>query len=143
MSSLLLSEFLRQTGGTAIIDGGLATELERHGADLNDPLWSAKCLLSSPQSHLIRQVYSYCYTIRTISTLRFPSLHFLIKLLPLHLYNYITLLINSYTCLHFLFPLLKYTNGDLRVRLFTNLFFILFSYNIYLWTVIEIVSYWT
>ncbi|XP_004493696.1 selenocysteine methyltransferase [Cicer arietinum] len=57
MSSLLLSEFLRQTGGTAIIDGGLATELERHGADLNDPLWSAKCLLSSPQSHLIRQVH--------------------------------------------------------------------------------------
>ncbi|XP_016741896.1 homocysteine S-methyltransferase 2 isoform X3 [Gossypium hirsutum] len=49
---LLMKEFLRQMGGTAVIDGGLATELELHGADLNDPLWSAKCLLTSP--HLIR-----------------------------------------------------------------------------------------
>ncbi|TKY62424.1 Selenocysteine methyltransferase [Spatholobus suberectus] len=53
--SSLMADFLRQTGGTAVIDGGLATELERHGADLNDPLWSAKCLFSSP--HLIRQVH--------------------------------------------------------------------------------------
>ncbi|GAY40643.1 hypothetical protein CUMW_053530 [Citrus unshiu] len=53
MSSSLMTDFLRQSGGTAVIDGGLATELERHGADLNDPLWSAKCLLTSP--HLIRQ----------------------------------------------------------------------------------------
>ncbi|KAK8486505.1 hypothetical protein V6N13_045939 [Hibiscus sabdariffa] len=51
----LMKEFLRQTGGAAVIDGGLATELERHGADLNDPLWSAKCLLTSP--HLIRSVH--------------------------------------------------------------------------------------
>ncbi|MED6106793.1 hypothetical protein PIB30_007821 [Stylosanthes scabra] len=55
MSSSLINDFLRRTGGTAVIDGGLATELERKGADLNDPLWSAKCLLSSP--HLIRQVH--------------------------------------------------------------------------------------
>ncbi|KAK9206649.1 hypothetical protein WN943_016928 [Citrus x changshan-huyou] len=55
MSSSLMTDFLRQSGGTAVIDGGLATELERHGADLNDPLWSAKCLLTSP--HLIRQVH--------------------------------------------------------------------------------------
>ncbi|KAK7336778.1 hypothetical protein VNO77_17326 [Canavalia gladiata] len=54
-SSSLIADFLHQKGGTAVIDGGLATELERHGADLNDPLWSAKCLLSSP--HLIRQVH--------------------------------------------------------------------------------------
>jgi homocysteine S-methyltransferase len=38
-----------------ILDGALATELERHGADLSDPLWSAKCLLESPQ--LIRKVH--------------------------------------------------------------------------------------
>lgn len=57
MSSSLISDFLHRAGGTAIIDGGLATELERHGADLNDPLWSAKCLISIPQSHLIRQVH--------------------------------------------------------------------------------------
>lgn len=49
-----MSDFLRECGGVAVIDGGLATELERHGADLNDPLWSAKCILTSP--HLIRTV---------------------------------------------------------------------------------------
>ncbi|KAJ9188098.1 hypothetical protein P3X46_003490 [Hevea brasiliensis] len=54
-NSPLLTDFLRQSGGVAIIDGGLATELEQHGADLNDPLWSAKCLLTSP--HLIRTVH--------------------------------------------------------------------------------------
>ncbi|KAK6164647.1 hypothetical protein DH2020_001511 [Rehmannia glutinosa] len=50
-----MSDFLSQCGGVAVIDGGLATELERHGADLHDPLWSAKCLLTSP--HLIRTVH--------------------------------------------------------------------------------------
>ncbi|PRQ26052.1 putative methyltransferase [Rosa chinensis] len=54
-SSSSMREFLRQAGGVAVVDGGLATELERHGADLNDPLWSAKCLLTS--SHLIRAVH--------------------------------------------------------------------------------------
>lgn len=50
-----MREFVESEGrAAAVVDGGLATELERHGADLNDPLWSAKCLLSSP--HLIRQV---------------------------------------------------------------------------------------
>ncbi|KAL6500510.1 sulfide-quinone oxidoreductase [Orobanche hederae] len=49
----VMSDFLRQCGGVAVMDGGLATELERHGANLNDPLWSAKCLLTLP--HLIRK----------------------------------------------------------------------------------------
>jgi homocysteine S-methyltransferase len=31
-----------------VIDGGLATELERHGCVLVDPLWSAKVLLENP-----------------------------------------------------------------------------------------------
>lgn len=31
-----------------VLDGALATELERRGADLRDPLWSAKCLIESP-----------------------------------------------------------------------------------------------
>lgn len=53
--SSFMTNFLRNCGGSAVIDGGLATELERHGADLNDPLWSAKCLISSP--HLIRRVH--------------------------------------------------------------------------------------
>lgn len=38
-----------------VLDGGLATELEHRGADLNDPLWSAKMLIESPS--LIRAVH--------------------------------------------------------------------------------------
>jgi homocysteine S-methyltransferase len=38
-----------------VLDGALATELERRGADLNDPLWSAKILLHEPE--LIYQVH--------------------------------------------------------------------------------------
>src|SRR2546429_8775505 len=40
---------------TMVLDGGLATELERRGADLSDPLWSARLLLENPD--LIRQVH--------------------------------------------------------------------------------------
>ncbi len=32
-----------------ILDGALATELERRGADLRDPLWSARCLIERPE----------------------------------------------------------------------------------------------
>jgi homocysteine S-methyltransferase len=35
--------------GTIVLDGGLATELERRGADLRDPLWSAKVLVEDPK----------------------------------------------------------------------------------------------
>jgi len=35
-------------GGAVILDGGLATELERRGADLTDRLWSARLLLDDP-----------------------------------------------------------------------------------------------
>lgn len=38
-----------------VLDGALATELERRGADLNDPLWSARLLIEQPE--LIRQVH--------------------------------------------------------------------------------------
>ncbi|OYT87736.1 MAG: homocysteine S-methyltransferase [Burkholderiales bacterium PBB6] len=38
-----------------ILDGALATELERRGADLKDPLWSARLLMEQPD--LIRQVH--------------------------------------------------------------------------------------
>ncbi|XP_055813240.1 selenocysteine methyltransferase isoform X4 [Solanum dulcamara] len=55
LSSSLVKDFLHKCGGVAVIDGGFATELERHGADLNDPLWSAKCLLTDP--HLVRAVH--------------------------------------------------------------------------------------
>ena len=39
----------------AIIDGAMATELERRGCDLNDDLWSARILLEQPE--LIRAVH--------------------------------------------------------------------------------------
>lgn len=38
-----------------ILDGGLATELEHRGADLDDPLWSARLLLDRPE--LVREVH--------------------------------------------------------------------------------------
>ena len=38
-----------------LLDGALATELERRGADLRDPLWSARLLIEAPD--LIRQVH--------------------------------------------------------------------------------------
>lgn len=34
--------------GFVLLDGGLATELERHGHSLDDPLWSARLLLDDP-----------------------------------------------------------------------------------------------
>ncbi len=36
-------------GGHVVLDGALATELERRGADLNDPLWSARVLMAQPE----------------------------------------------------------------------------------------------
>ncbi len=44
-----------QQQGIVILDGALATELEVRGADLADPLWSAKILLEQPD--LIRQLH--------------------------------------------------------------------------------------
>jgi homocysteine S-methyltransferase len=49
-----VDELLAQAG-IVILDGGLATELERRGADLRDPLWSAKLLVDAPE--LIRQLH--------------------------------------------------------------------------------------
>jgi homocysteine S-methyltransferase len=47
------------TQGFVVLDGGLATELERRGADLRDPLWSARVLLENPD--LIRLVHESYY----------------------------------------------------------------------------------
>jgi homocysteine S-methyltransferase len=51
-------ETLLQRQGFVILDGGLASELERHGANLDDPLWSGKALLETPE--LVERV-SYEY----------------------------------------------------------------------------------
>lgn len=37
-------------GGTLVLDGGLATELEKAGFDLDHPLWSARVLLEAPEA---------------------------------------------------------------------------------------------
>jgi len=47
--------------GTLVLDGGLATELERRGADLRDPLWSAKVLVEDPE--LIREVHTAYFSV--------------------------------------------------------------------------------
>jgi len=49
-----IADFLAQRP-LMILDGAMATELERRGADLADPLWYAKCLIEQPQ--LIRAVH--------------------------------------------------------------------------------------
>jgi homocysteine S-methyltransferase len=43
------------SGNIIVLDGGLATELERRGADLRDPLWSGKVLVEDPDA--IRRVH--------------------------------------------------------------------------------------
>ncbi|PTM57855.1 homocysteine S-methyltransferase [Desmospora activa] len=48
-------EVMLQTDPVIILDGAMATELERHGCDLNDQLWSAKILLENPD--LIKLVH--------------------------------------------------------------------------------------
>jgi homocysteine S-methyltransferase len=45
--------------GVMVLDGGLATELEKRGADLDDPLWSARFLIEDPD--LIREVHRDYY----------------------------------------------------------------------------------
>lgn len=45
-----------QARGLVVVDGALATELEARGADLADPLWSARVLLEQPA--LIAQVHA-------------------------------------------------------------------------------------
>lgn len=42
--------------GVMILDGALATELERRGCDLRDPLWSARVLIDHPK--MIKQIHA-------------------------------------------------------------------------------------
>jgi len=48
-------ESVQQAHGSVVLDGGLATELERRGADLRNPLWSTKVLVEDPDA--IRRVH--------------------------------------------------------------------------------------
>nr|MBA3873609.1 homocysteine S-methyltransferase family protein [Anaerolineae bacterium] len=47
---------LLETQPIVVLDGALATELERRGCDLRDTLWSAKVLMESPE--IIRAVHA-------------------------------------------------------------------------------------
>jgi homocysteine S-methyltransferase len=49
------AQFLEQQG-VLVLDGGLATELEVRGFDLDDPMWSARLLLDDPDA--IRQLHA-------------------------------------------------------------------------------------
>ena len=55
MSRDPIRELLRGRA-TIVLDGGLATELERSGHDLHDPLWSARVLVEDPDA--IRAVHA-------------------------------------------------------------------------------------
>lgn len=49
-------EIFHQCNGFGVFDGGLATEIEKRGADLKDYLYSAVCLLDKDLSELVKQV---------------------------------------------------------------------------------------
>ncbi|ESW25441.1 hypothetical protein PHAVU_003G036100 [Phaseolus vulgaris] len=51
----MLHHLIENAGGCAITDGGFATQLEKHGASINDSLWSAIYLIKDP--NLIKQVH--------------------------------------------------------------------------------------
>jgi homocysteine S-methyltransferase len=53
-SNTKLSRML-DAGANLTVDGALATELEAHGCNLEDPLWSAKVLLEQPE--LVQRVH--------------------------------------------------------------------------------------
>lgn len=58
-TDLILAPFLH-SDGTLILDGGLATELEKRGFNLDHDLWSAKILLENPEA--IKQLHQdYLY----------------------------------------------------------------------------------
>jgi len=55
MTESPLNVFLKKQG-FVMLDGGLATEMENRGADLDHDLWSAKMLVEAPE--MIRQVHN-------------------------------------------------------------------------------------
>lgn len=46
----MLKARIQQQGGSLTLDGGLASELERSGCDLDHPLWSARVLVEEPEA---------------------------------------------------------------------------------------------
>jgi homocysteine S-methyltransferase len=54
-NSKALRELLATSNATVVLDGGLATELERKGCNISGALWSAEILINEPE--LIKQVH--------------------------------------------------------------------------------------
>ncbi|CAM6106567.1 unnamed protein product [Calypogeia fissa] len=50
-----IADLLTKCGGCAVIDGGMAVQLEHYGARLLNPLWTALCLITNPAA--VRQVH--------------------------------------------------------------------------------------
>ncbi|MEZ4621322.1 MAG: hypothetical protein R2867_38280 [Caldilineaceae bacterium] len=50
-NTTLFTPFLHDQG-VVLLDGALATALEERGADLHDPLWSARSSSNSPNSSI-------------------------------------------------------------------------------------------
>ncbi len=50
MRSAKIDKMVERFGRGILLDGGLATELERLGLDLDDPLWSARVLIDEPEA---------------------------------------------------------------------------------------------
>lgn len=46
---MALARVVRAEGGFGVVDGALATELERRGAAFHPALWSATALLDRPE----------------------------------------------------------------------------------------------
>ena len=69
MPSLALNNLLIDPA-PQVLDGGLATELENLGEDLNHPLWSARILASAPDqvSKVHRSYYQAGARIATTAT---------------------------------------------------------------------------
>ncbi|KAM1027410.1 hypothetical protein ACFXTH_040212 [Malus domestica] len=53
--TLSLEDVIEKAKGCDVVDGGCSTQLKRHGAAINNHLWSAVCLIKQPD--LIKRVH--------------------------------------------------------------------------------------
>ena len=61
------------TDTVTVLDGGLATELERRGNDLSDPLWSARLLIESPDEIVAAHVAFFRAGARVATTASYQA----------------------------------------------------------------------
>lgn len=63
-----------------VLDGAMATELERKGCDLNDSLWSAKILLEEP--NLIKHKFILIISLQVPTVRSPPAISLRLRALP-------------------------------------------------------------